>query len=139
MIGRCHMRALRLIALAGSISTAQVAVGESASESNPYLELNPAFTVNVGEPSSRVSFAKVDITLRLSGVTGRERLQHHQPALRDIVVSLLSNKPLEKVETSDGREILRAQALEKVQSFLQQEEGEVLVNDLLFTSFVVQR
>lgn len=125
-----------------SLSVASLGYAE-APDSEPaataYLDLGPAFTVNVGKPGAQLSYAKVELTLRLGGQPSLERAQHHQPALRDIMVSLLSNQPLEQVQDSDGREAIRAKALEQVKAFLEQEEGEALVTDLLFTTFVVQR
>ena len=130
---------LLLATLAGALPAAAQESGDDKAAGNPYLELNPAFTVNVGKPSLRVSFAKVNVTLRLESESDKERVSHHQPGIRDIVVSLLSNQPLEKVESGKGREALRAEILAKIQAYLEQEEGAALVSDLLFTSFVVQR
>jgi flagellar FliL protein len=136
---RFNLAMLLSIVVAGICSTAVAEPGSDGATGNPYLELNPAFTVNVGEPGARVSFAKVDITLRLQGENDKERVSHHRPGIRDIVVSLLSNQPLDKVENGEGREALRAEALKSIQAYFEREEGKALVSDLLFTSFVVQR
>lgn len=131
------IRLLVLLVFAGLPVLAMAAVSEKTGPI--YLELSPAFTVNVGEPSSRVSFAKVDVSLRLKNEDGKNRSMHHRPAIRDLIISSLSNRPLPQVEASDQRESLRTEMLERIQAFLQQEEGETLVTDLLFTSFVLQR
>lgn len=131
---------IRLLALLVIASLPAVAMGVASETAGPtYLQLNPAFTVNVGEPSTRVSFAKVDVSLRLESQDGKDRVMHHRPGIRDIIVSSLSNQPLAEVEASDRREFLRAALLERIQAFMQQEEGEALITDLLFTSFVLQR
>ena len=112
---------------------------EEPASTSPYLDLKPAFTLNVGTANARVSFAKVDITLRVMPEADKSRIRHHQPALRNIVVDILSNQPLEVVENSVNRDTLRTRALEEIQAFLEKEEGKPLVTDLLFTSFIVQR
>ena len=38
-----------------------------------------------------------------------------------------------------GRDILRTEALEEIQQFLKDAEGETFVEDLLFTNFIVQQ
>lgn len=130
---------LMLLALAGPANFASAEAKQGNGADPAYLDLGPAFTVNVGEAGNQLSYAKVELTLRLEGKPNLERADHHRPALRDILVALLSNQPLEKVQDSDGREAVRLTALEQIQAFLEQEEGEQLVTDLLFTTFVVQR
>ena len=129
---------LLALTLAGA-SPNLMAAAESEGPTTTYLELKPAFTINVGAPGVRLSYAKVDITLRLHDGISEERVLHHQPGIRDSLVSLLSNQPLDKVENGPTRELLRISALENIQAYLEQEEGDPLVSDLLFTSFIVQR
>lgn len=133
-MSRAPLSVLLLICLAAMPAIIQAATGGT-----PYLELKPAFVVNVGESGIRVSFAKVDVTLRLQDEVDKERVMRHQPGLRDILVSALTGQPLVNVESGDDREALRVEALENLQAYLEQEEGATLVSDLLFTSFVVQR
>lgn len=131
---------IQILLLTVMASVATQTTAEPAQEKGTtYLQLNPAFTTNVGKPGTRVSFAKVDVSLRLVGPAEKERAQHHQPAIRDILVSAFSNQPLPSVETSQGLETLRTETLQKLQGFLEAEEGQPLVTDLLFTSLVVQR
>lgn len=136
-MARRYLRIFLLALTAGTASFPGAAAPPAAGPS--YIDLNPPFTVNVGEPSTQVSFAKVDVSLRMDDPIRQDRVMHHQPGIRDILVSSLSNQPLSRVQSSEGRETLRTETLEKVQEFLLQEEGEALVLDLLFTSFIVQR
>lgn len=133
-----YIKTLLVMAMLVFSATGANGKAEQASDA-AYFQLSPPFTVNVGTPSPRVSFAKVDVSLRLTGEDARKRVQHHQPQIRDLLVSALSNQPLNRVETSPGRENLRTETLQAVQEFLTGEEGEPLVTDLLFTNFVVQR
>ena len=114
--------------------------GESkAAGKSEYLEMKPSFIANYGGPGP-IHFLKVDIALRLdkgekTGVT----VEHHMPYLRHALVMLLSRQTDETISTMEGKEKIRADALAAVQKILQDEEGAPLVQDLLFTNFVVQR
>lgn len=106
---------------------------------NEYLELAPAFIANYGGPGP-VHFLKADITLRLAkDAQAAEQVKHHMPYLRHVLLMLLSRQTEEAIGSMEGKEKLRAEALAAVQAVLQAEAGKPLVDDLLFTNFVVQR
>ena len=65
--------------------------------------------------------------------------RYHLPALRNALVLLLSQQDEAAVSTGGGREILRAQALGELNVILEREEGQAMIDDLMFTNFVVQR
>lgn len=135
--GRLLGFVMLLTLLVAGVAQAKETPAEAAVTS--YLELKPAFTVNVGEPGARVSYAKVEVTLRLDSAAEMARAAHHEPWIRDRIVSLLSGQPWSAVNSVEGRENLRREALGRIQALLEKEEGEPLVTDLLFTTFVVQR
>src|SRR5690606_28449470 len=100
----------------------------------------PPFVVNLGPVSGpRLSYLKTEVALRTSSKTAAEKVKYHLPYIRNELVLLLSRQDLASVSTNEGKEKLRGEALEKVRSVLQQEEGTPLVSDLLFSTFVVQR
>ena len=61
------------------------------------------------------------------------------PLLRDGLVLLFSRQLDENINTAKGKENLRQEALKILQDRLVEEEGRSIIDDLLFTSFVVQR
>ena len=109
------------------------------SAASEYLELKPAFIANYGG-AGPIHYLKVDVALRLVKEEKAAALvDHHMPYIRHILVMMLSRQTDETISSMEGKEKLRADALAEVQKTLQAEEGQPLVEDLLFTNFVVQR
>ncbi len=120
------------------------AAASAASENGPrieYIPLSPPFVANFGTAATnaRLSYVKADIAVRTSTPAATEAVKYHMPYLRNELVMLLSRQDMETMTTNEGKEKLRAEALAKVRAVLQKEEGAPLVEDLLFSSFVIQR
>lgn len=128
--------AMALAPLAASAKSAPAAPEAGKSE---YLALKPSFVANYGGPGP-IHFLKADIALRL-GKDDKAALQvdRHMPYIRHVLVMLLSAQTDETMSTMEGKEKLRLDALAAIQKLLKEEEGKPLVDDLLFTNFVVQR
>ena len=60
------------------------------------------------------------------------------PAIRNALVMLLSGQSFETLQTPEGKEALREQALVKIQEVLQQEIGKPGIEQVLFVNFVMQ-
>ncbi|OZG74768.1 flagellar basal body-associated protein FliL [Hahella sp. CCB-MM4] len=119
--------------------TLHSAAEEGEPELIQYIEMTPSFVLNYGPPSPKLSYAKVDISLRVNSRAAAEGVEHHMPALRNAIVLLFSKQTEEIMGNNQGREKLRLEALETLKNILQEEEGNPMVEDLLFTNFVVQR
>lgn len=112
--------------------------GEKAGLAGEYMELKPAFITNYGGAGA-VHFLKAEITLRMSKeIDANELVMHHMPQLRHELIMLFSKQPEENLQTMQGKEQLRLEALAAVQKVINAEEGKKLVEDLLFTNFVIQ-
>ena len=61
------------------------------------------------------------------------------PALRNVLVMLLSRQDEASVSTGTGRDAIRMPALEELNRILHAEAGQVYIDDLMFTNFIVQR
>jgi len=87
----------------------------------------------------RLRYLKADISVRVRGQEAADKVTHHMPYIRNDIVLLLSAQTDAGISTYEGKEALRQKALKAVQALMEKEEGKKLVDDLLFTSFVVQR
>jgi len=67
-----------------------------------------------------------------------EALKTHDAEIRNNLVLLFSSQTQEAVSTRAGKEKIRAQALAEVQSILQKHIGRPGVEEIYFTSFVMQ-
>ncbi len=102
-----------------------------------YINLMPGVVGNYAAGGNKLKFYKADIALRIMS-TNKDRVTYHEPLIRDQLVLLFSQKTDEDFAGIEGKEAIRKEALERVRQALTQEEGEPLVDDLLFNNLVVQ-
>lgn len=119
-----------------------------------YIEMAPAFVVNYGT-SGRIGYLKADVSLRVASAAVAE-VKRHMPALRHDMIMLLSRQTPEALASVDEREKLRLEALDSLRRALAEASGqahpgkgaapaaggkpaEADIQDLLFTSFIMQR
>lgn len=102
-----------------------------------YYALVPALVGNYGS-DGRLKYYKADIALRVSGAEAEAKVKHHEPLIRNQLVTLFSQQTDASLSTVDSKEALRQEALKQVQAVLTQEEGKPLVDDLLFNNLIVQ-
>lgn len=105
-----------------------------------YHALAPALVGNyaAGSEGARPGFFKADLSLRVGSALALERVQHHEPLIRDCLVLLFSRQDAGAFAAAADREALRQTALNAIRDLLQAEEGQPLVDDLLFTNLVAQ-
>lgn len=101
-----------------------------------FFSLDP-LVVNF-EDTSAVRFLQIGMDLMARDPEAIEELQKHVPLIRNNLLLLISNRDYQKLMTREGKEGLRAEALAEVRKIMKKETGEQTVEDLLFTSFVVQ-
>ena len=133
---------LRILALllVACVSVTAYAEGEESAVAGPavqYIYFEPALVVNYGS-TGRMKFLRTDVALRVSSVESAAIVSHHKPYIRNSLVMLFSDQEGEAMNTSQGREVLRREALEAVQALMTELEGAPAVDDLFFNNFVVQ-
>lgn len=102
-----------------------------------YLALDPAFVVNF-EDQGVVRFLQITVEVGTHDPLALDAVKLHMPIIRNNLVMLFSNLNLENVTTRAGKEKLRADALLEVQKVLQEQTGDPGVENIYFTSFVMQ-
>lgn len=113
------------------------AQAQEATPGTQYVQLSPSFVGTLG-PGPRIQYLKVDVALRANDPTAVERIQYHDPLIRNALVSLFGRQTPQGLATLEGKEQLKLEALEAVRAVLEEEEGQPLVDDLLFTNLVSQ-
>jgi flagellar FliL protein len=103
-----------------------------------FIEMAPPFVVNF-EGNASARFLQVQVQLMTREPEMVEFLEHNTPIIRNDLLLLFGNKKVEEVNTTEGKEALRAAALEAVRKIVKDEgskpEG---VEAVYFTSFVMQ-
>lgn len=102
-----------------------------------YQDLQPAFVVNFNV-QGRTRYLQVSMALMGRDAAGMEKLKVHIPVLRNRLVMLLSGQDFTALQTPLGKEMLLQQALASVQELAQKETGSTVVEQVLFTNFVLQ-
>lgn len=102
-----------------------------------YVQIKPSIVTNYGGVG-KLRYFKSDISLRVIS-SNEERVRWHIPYIRSELVSLFSRQEEVALTTREGKDELRLQALGIIQGIMEEEEGEPLVEDLLFTNFVIQK
>lgn len=103
-----------------------------------YLDMKPAIVTNYGGPGG-MSYIKVEVSLQVDSHEEFQKVFHHFPSIRHALIMLLGRQTNETIAAGEPREALRAEALAQIQAIMMVEEEEKMVDDLLFSSFFVQR
>jgi flagellar FliL protein len=116
-------------------STAQTAA--PVKQAAIYEELAPAFVVNFNH-EGRARYMQVSVALMARDKAALDALKVHMPVLRNRLVMLFGNADFGALMSAPGKELLRQQATVSVQELAQKETGQVTVEQVLFTNFVLQ-
>jgi len=110
--------------------------GEGAPKSAVFYAMDPPLVVNF-EDSSAVRF--LQITMEIQGRDQKviDSVQKNIPVIRNNLLLLMSNRDYQSLMSREGKEKLRQEALAEVRA-VQKKLGGEDVDDVLFTSFVVQ-
>lgn len=92
-----------------------------------------AIIVNLAETNSE-RYLKADIVLELDGPKLLKEVESRLPQIQDLLISIMSTKTLEDVSTTSGRNMLRQEIIDKINSILA--SGQIA--NVYFTEFVVQ-
>lgn len=103
-----------------------------------YIAFDPPFVVNF-ENAGLMRFLQVSVEVMTRDEQTAQLLRLHDPRLRNDLLLLLGNQTYEAIATREGKEALRAQALQAVAAVISAEGGKgAQVEQLYFTSFVMQ-
>jgi flagellar FliL protein len=110
--------------------------GEGEGKSALYYAIDPPLVVNF-EDGSVVRFLQITMELMAHDQKAIESVQRNLPVIRNNLLLLMSNRNYQSLMSREGKEKLRGEALAEVRA-VQKKQGGGEVDDLLFTSFVVQ-
>jgi flagellar FliL protein len=108
----------------------------SAGKAPIYYAVDPPLVVNF-EDGSVVRFLQISMEIMARDQKAIDSVQKNIPLIRNNLLLLMSNRNYESMVSREGKEKLRAEALAEVRA-VQKKEGGPDVDDVLFTSFVVQ-
>lgn len=95
------------------------------------------FTVNFGGRQAS-HFMQVEIQAMTHDPKIQEEILKHMPVIRNRIILILSSQTLDSVTSLEGKDNLREQILIAVQEILQQRIKKTGIEEIYFTSFVMQ-
>lgn len=113
--------------------------GEQVEQRRPpiYYSMDPAFINNLSGTGGR-RFMQVTVQLMARDQAVITAVQRHEPVVRNDLLMLFSDQTLESVDTTSGKEELRRKSLEAIRRILRSHDEPDALEDLFFTSFIVQ-
>ena len=134
------LRLFGLILLVQLLCTPLMAEEEAVEEADGvrYIELTPAFVTNYGGPGP-LKYIKTEVSLRVDSQEAYRLVRHHMPSLRYALIKVLTQQTEETVSSMEGKEQIRMQALADLQAVMKAEEDNASIEDVLFSSFFLQR
>jgi flagellar basal body-associated protein FliL len=110
--------------------------GGGSGKPSVYYAIDPPLVVNF-EDGSAVRFLQITMEVMAHDEKAIESVQKNIPLIRNNLLLLMSNRNYQSMMSREGKEKLRQEALAEVRA-VQKKEGGPDVDDVLFTSFVVQ-
>jgi len=102
-----------------------------------YVPMDPPFVVNfVGD--SDIRFLQITVEVGTRDPEMVDLVKEQRPAIRNNLVMLFSNQDPYELNSREGKEKLRSDALAEIQKVMKQETGKAGVDSVFFTSFVMQ-
>ncbi|MGE0809755.1 MAG: flagellar basal body-associated protein FliL [Immundisolibacter sp.] len=102
-----------------------------------YTPLEPPFVVNF-EDDGTIRFLQVSVEVSSRDPKVAEAIKLHMPAIRDQLIMLFSDVDYATLSSREGKDALRAKALDTVKGILKKQGGSSKIDGLYFTNFVMQ-
>ncbi len=102
-----------------------------------YVALHPAFTVNFPEGEG-TRFLQLSLEAMTRDPVVEELIEKHMPVIRNRLMLIFSGQSSARLGTREGKERLRKETLAAIQTVLEEQAGNAGVDEVYFTSFVMQ-
>jgi len=129
-----------LLIVSGDDETAAAEVSEEAEPSRgdpSYVDLKPAFTVNLA-PEDPVGFLQISMQVLTFNDDVAKEVEKHKPLIRNNLLVLFGKQSSAELRAAEGKERLQKSALDTVQTVINQHGSGGEVDNIFFTSFVMQ-
>lgn len=102
-----------------------------------YQSIDPPFIINF-EDQGVLRYLQIGLAVMTRDKGVVDAVTNNLPQIRNNLIMLFANQKLETLQTNEGKEKLRAQALEQIQAVLSREIGYAGIEAVYFTIFVMQ-
>ena len=130
---------IKSFALASVILSSYAAQAENIpnpAEDYAYFGFEPDIVTNYIRKGSSLGYIRLTAEIMVAGNSNLELVEHHAPLLRAALVEIFGAQQEDKIKSLAGREEIRRQCLSIINELLQQETGQPLAADILFTKYL---
>ncbi|RUO69426.1 flagellar basal body-associated protein FliL [Idiomarina ramblicola] len=129
-----------LITVFASIFLWLSSVPGASAQDVAYYGFEPDITTNYLKEGNdyRLGFIRVAVEVMVPDPSYISVVEHHAPLLRNAFVSILSTATERQVRTMTGRDQLRLKCVERAKELMQQETGNPVIRDVIFTKYIYQ-
>lgn len=100
-----------------------------------YHDMSPVFVANmIGKPR----MLQLGLQVRIYYPALADFLKHNDPALRHIILNIMSAQTGEELKSREGKDKLRERIKEEINKLISKYKGPGEVDEVLFSSFVMQ-
>lgn len=103
-----------------------------------YTPLDPPLLANFVDETGATRFLQLGVQAMAREQKVIDAIQVHAPALRNAFLLLITNQSYAEVVTREGKERLREEMLVEARATLQRQAGLDGIEELYFTSFIIQ-
>ncbi len=111
--------------------------GGSADKGPIYQALDPPFIINFDDQGI-LRYLQIGLSVMARDQQTIDAGNNNMPQIRNNLILLFGNQKIENLNAPQGKENLRAQALEQIQAVLNEELGEPGIEAVYYTAFVMQ-
>jgi flagellar protein FliL len=111
---------------------------DEAREPAIYVPLDPPFVVSFNDEAGDTRFLQLTLQAMARDEHTIEAVKTHAPAIRNAFLFLISGYKVEDLSTLEGKEKLRAAMLASANEIMEKNTGELGIEELYFTSLVIQ-
>ncbi len=122
---------------ASSSSEKTKGTGKEDTREALYFPIDPPFVVNFAD-QNQMRFLQITMDVMAYSPEVIDAVKKHLPVIRNNLVMLLSSQDAKTLFSLQGKQHLRQQCLEEIQKIIKERSGETGVEDVYFTSFVMQ-
>lgn len=111
---------------------------EEGGESVAYMDLSPAFVVNLEGTNSEIRYLQVNMSVAVGSEKDLDIVRKHSPVIRHHLNLLFSSLDFSEINSTEGKSRLTKDALDVVQKALKRATGKPVVQNVYFNSIVGQ-
>lgn len=83
-----------------------------------------------------MGYVRISVELMIENSSHFEIVEHHDPLLRDAIITIIGQQPESKIKSINGRHEIQRLCEDKVKEILKKETGGTLIKKLLFTQWL---